>query len=149
MPRLAFAGTYDDKYRKERAPALPKDFSYRVFNGAHPDLQIDGYLDGNETVNLVNVGPQAQLNFQLPGMRPKISVLQRISFSDAVRNQINGVSDSQPVSTFSRVIEKSLDVNLDTLVFIPDEGVFYEVFRAVCELSEMNPEEICQIKISM
>ncbi|HEY7037549.1 MAG TPA: DUF2169 domain-containing protein, partial [Methylomirabilota bacterium] len=46
-PRLAYAGTYDDRYRSERHPQPPADFSYRFFNGAHPDLQVEGYLRGD------------------------------------------------------------------------------------------------------
>ena len=66
-PRLAYAGTYDDKYMKERHPLLPVDFSYRFFNGAHPDLQVGGYLRGDEEVDLLNVCPGAQSGIPAPG----------------------------------------------------------------------------------
>ena len=52
MPRVSYAGTYDEQYQKERAPDPPLDFSYAFYNGAHPDLQVEGYLRGDEEVEL-------------------------------------------------------------------------------------------------
>ena len=49
-PRAKYAGTYDEKYQKERAPSVPLDFSYAFYNAAHPDLQVKGYLRGDEDV---------------------------------------------------------------------------------------------------
>jgi hypothetical protein len=39
-PRLALAGTYDEKWKKERWPYLPKDFDFGYWNGAPEDQQI-------------------------------------------------------------------------------------------------------------
>jgi len=38
QPRVSYAGTYDGKWEKERAPLLPKDFDTRFFNAASPGL---------------------------------------------------------------------------------------------------------------
>ena len=38
---------------------------------------------------------------------------------------------------------------LDTLVFIPDEGIFYEVFRGVCSLTNLDVPEVARIRITM
>jgi hypothetical protein len=37
---------------------------------------------------------------------------------------------------------------LDTLVFVPDRGVFYEVFRAVCGLSSLESLEIARVTVT-
>lgn len=39
-PRLALAGTYDQKWLDERHPMLPKDFDFAFWNGAPLDQQI-------------------------------------------------------------------------------------------------------------
>jgi hypothetical protein len=38
---------------------------------------------------------------------------------------------------------------LDTLVFAPDEGIFYEVFRGVCALTGLDEPEVARITITI
>jgi len=146
-PRLAYAGTYDDKYMKERHPLLPVDFSYRFFNGAHPDLQVGGYLHGDEEVELLNVCPGApRLHFRLPGLVPKITVARwRVPAEQWVQEHA-GPDGSLPADL--PLVEEPLKPVLDTLVFVPEEGVFYEVFRAVCGLSSLDSLEIARVTVA-
>jgi hypothetical protein len=65
-PRRSCAGTYDEAWRKTRAPYLPKDFNPRFFNVAHPDLVCRRYLEGGEPVEIVNASPTGVLRFRLP-----------------------------------------------------------------------------------
>jgi hypothetical protein len=37
---------------------------------------------------------------------------------------------------------------LDTVVFVPDQGVFYEVFRAVTTLSALDSLEVARITVT-
>jgi hypothetical protein len=69
QPRLKKAGTYDEKWIKERAPALPLDFDEGYYNCALEDQQIP-YLRGDEEVWVTNMHPQYP-NFvsRLPGIR--------------------------------------------------------------------------------
>lgn len=67
--RLAHAGTYDEAWRRERWPRLPDDFDYRFYTSAHPDLVVDGFLRGDERVELVNLTPSGRLVTALPGAR--------------------------------------------------------------------------------
>lgn len=146
-PRLAYTGTYDDKYMKERHPLLPADFSFRFFNGAHPDLQVGGYLRGDEDVDLLNVCPDAsRVHFRLPGVVPKISVA-RWTVPPVEWLQQHAGSDGSLPSELP-LVEESLKTALDTLVFVPDRGVFYEVFRAVCSLSSLESLEIGRISVT-
>ncbi len=147
MPRLKYAGTYNDKYRKERAPALPKDFSNALFNGAHPDLQVEGYLRGDEPVELLNLSPEGRLRFNLPGIRPKICI-KKWTTDPVVWIEKNTSEGHAATLHEVPTMEESVVPNLDTLVLIPDEGIFYEVFRAVCPLKSLDTLEICQIKVT-
>ena len=148
MPRIRYAGTYDERYRKERAPAPPLDFSYAFYNGAHPDLQIEGYLRGNEEVELRNVSPEPILRFRLSGVQPKITVAKWTISPEAWVEQ-HATEDRAVTVEDVPTVEESIPMVLDTLVLIPDEGIFYQVFRGVCSLADMNTPEIARITITM
>jgi hypothetical protein len=146
-PRLAYAGTYDDQYMKERHPLLPADFSFRFFNGAHPDLQVGGYLRGDEEVDLLNVCPEAsRVHFRLPGVVPKIAVSRWTVPPEQWVQEHAGPDGSLPSEL--PLVEESLKTVLDTLVFVPDRGVFYEVFRSVSGLSSLESLEIACVTVT-
>jgi hypothetical protein len=148
MPRLAYAGTYDEKYLKDRHPLLPGDFSYRLFNGAHPDLQMEAYPQGDEEVVLVNVCPHdPDVRFRLPGIVPQITVARWTvppeQWVAEHRRSDGSLPDALPL------MEEAVKPVLDTLVFIPDEGLLYEVFRGVCGLSSLDSLEVARITIGL
>lgn len=66
QPRMTYAGTYDDGWKKRRMPLLPDDFDRRYYNAAHPTLALNGFLRGGEPVELVNASPRGPLRFSLP-----------------------------------------------------------------------------------
>lgn len=147
MPRLRYAGTYDDDYRRTREPELPEDFSYEIFNGAHPDLQIVGFLHGDEPVELVNLCEEPVLRFNLPGIRPKLTI-SKWSIDPDEWLEKNPAEDPETAIEKIPKDEQVLEPQLDTLVLIPDEGIFYEVFRGVCPLRNLESTEIAQIIIT-
>jgi hypothetical protein len=69
-PRLAFAGTYDAAWDRERKPLLPRDFDRRFFNGASVGLVAPSYLTGHEAVIVVGASPSGRVDFNLPGIAP-------------------------------------------------------------------------------
>jgi hypothetical protein len=71
-PRKLHAGTYDEKWRKHRAPFLPRDFDARFFQVAPADLIAPSYLKGGEPVRLVHLLPEGECRFQLPVCVPVI-----------------------------------------------------------------------------
>ncbi|MCZ6675811.1 MAG: DUF2169 domain-containing protein, partial [Candidatus Poribacteria bacterium] len=73
-PRAGYMGTYDEKWRKERSPDPPTDFRFDHYNAAHPDLQVEGYLKGDERIELVNLTPDGRIRFWLPGTQVSMSV---------------------------------------------------------------------------
>lgn len=65
-PRVKLAGTYDEKWKKERLPLLPEDFNEHFYLCAPPDQQAQNYLRGGESVVLLNLTPEGLLRFYLP-----------------------------------------------------------------------------------
>jgi hypothetical protein len=66
QPRVGFAGTYDDKWLKQRQPLLPEDFDDRFFQCAPRDQQAPAFLHGGEPVVLHHLTPAGDLIFSLP-----------------------------------------------------------------------------------
>jgi len=76
VPRIAFAGTYDDVWEKERSPFLPHDFDPAFFNVAPTDQQLDGYRFG-EQVALTNMTSAAYDRFRLPPFEVPVEFVTR------------------------------------------------------------------------
>ena len=65
-PRAALAGTYDDRWLRERQPLVPDDFDDRFFQCAPEDQQPRGFLQGGEPVHLYRVTTSEHVRFSLP-----------------------------------------------------------------------------------
>jgi len=66
QPRAAWAGTYDERWQRERLPLLPDDFDDRYYQCAPVDQQAPQFLKGGEPVALINLTPAGELRFELP-----------------------------------------------------------------------------------
>jgi hypothetical protein len=66
LPRRAFAGTYDERWQRTRAPYLPEDFQARYLNCASEGLTFDHYLTGGEPVLLVGMSERGPLYSAVP-----------------------------------------------------------------------------------
>lgn len=69
-PRKEFAGTYDEKWQKERFPLWAEGFDIRYNQCAPLDQQVPGFLRGGERVDLINLSPDGRLSFLLPKVYP-------------------------------------------------------------------------------
>ncbi len=69
-PRKEFAGTYDEKWQKERFPLWAEDFDIRFNQCAPVDQQVNGFLRGGERVDLINLSPTGNMSFLLPKVYP-------------------------------------------------------------------------------
>ncbi len=78
QPRAGFAGTYDQRWQRERAPYLPEDFDLRFLNMAHPDLICTDFLQGGEAVSISGMHPEGQLDFALP----RVDLFSRLKLGD-------------------------------------------------------------------
>lgn len=72
--RMRYAGTYDQRYMRERWPWLPHDFDWRFYLEAPPDQQLkEGFWRGDERVELHNLHPTVPSIFsRLPGIVPRV-----------------------------------------------------------------------------
>lgn len=59
-PRRQRQGSFDDIWRKYRAPEWPSDFDPAYFNSAHPDLTAPHWLAGDEDIALLNCTAQGE-----------------------------------------------------------------------------------------
>lgn len=117
-PRAALTGTDVDHLDPDFG--LAADFDHAFFNGAHPALQVPGYLTGDEPVDLLNVTPDGRRRFRLPGVRTTMTLHTRAPVAHGSEEPLE---ESPPT-------EFALAPVLDTLVFAPDAGVFTLVWRA-------------------
>ena len=74
LPRRAYAGTYDERWQRTRAPFLPDDFDPRFFQSAVPEFAFDRYLQGGEPVRVDGALPDGPIEFALPTARLAIAV---------------------------------------------------------------------------
>ena len=89
MPRVGYAGTYDEAWQKHRMPILPLDFDYRFFNSAPPGLVYPGYVQGGEVVKAVNLSKRGIEQFDLPSLKVKFSRRDRGKFFE-----VDGILDT-------------------------------------------------------
>jgi len=116
IPRIKYAGTFDENWEKYRMPILPQDFDYRFFNSAPPDQIYPGYLLGGEVVRAENLSRYGIEEFQLP----KANVLFRAR---------------------SRGKLVSVDGLLDTVIFRFEERKVILIWRAKYEVGMNEPAD--------
>ncbi|QEH33318.1 FHA domain protein [Aquisphaera giovannonii] len=146
-PRLQLAGTPSPNPEgRERVLGLPADFDYGFFNGAHPDLQVPGYLRGDEEVELRNMSPDSDFEFRLPGLLPRIVVTRWEQPPDEwleARLREGRSAGVEDVPTRREDVEPVLD----TLVMIPDERLLYMVYRGHVYLRDLERMEIAHVAV--
>lgn len=104
QPRASFAGTYDEDWKRERAPLWPEDFDERFFLAAAPGLSAVPHLRGGEGVYLSGLHPGGAIGFALPTVRIRCK------------------------SVFAGRVEQAT-MRLDAVILEPDEGRFTLVHR--------------------
>ncbi len=72
-PRSNFAGTYDERWQRERAPIRPTDFDLRHNCVASPGLWSEAPLLGDEPIEVLGATPEGAWRFQLPRHEPEIA----------------------------------------------------------------------------
>jgi len=122
-PRISYAGTYDDAWREERMPLLPRDFDRRFFNAASSGLVAPGYLRGDEEVVIDNASPRGRLAFALPGVQAIVC------------------------RAYTRVRDASFPLELDTLIIDTDESTVTLWYRGHLALRD-GPHDLVDAEIS-
>jgi len=119
LPRRAYAGTYDEKWQRGRAPYLPDDFDPRFFQAAMPELAFDRFLQPGEPVQVVGVMPDGPIAFTVPPSHLSVAVT------------IAGSTQTPPA-------------NLETVAIEPDENRACFTWRASvpCDRQALKVEKI-------
>ena len=136
QPRAALTGRAHDDFDPEFG--LPADFDHGFFNGAHPALQVPGYLAGNEEIELRHLTPDGYRRFRLPSVQPRIT----LRLYDAPPDY-----ESEDAEPESRAVP--LEARLDTLVIFPDDGVFSVVWRGMHPLPGLALETVAGIDYAL
>ena len=66
LPRRAFAGTYDDRWQRERSPLLPEDFDPRFHDRGSASLVAPESPRGGDEVRIAGAVPEGDYRFALP-----------------------------------------------------------------------------------
>jgi hypothetical protein len=82
-PRKDFAGTFDDRWHRERAPLQPLDFSPRCNNVAHPSLWFEDGVAAGTMIGVAGMSEQP-VTFALPALEVEIRVRYEVSGSRTV-----------------------------------------------------------------
>ncbi len=129
MPRLEYGNRLASELSSDGMADTPDDTNLLFFNGADPELQMPGYLRGDESIRLVNLSDVSDLRFSLRRSEVRVSVSRRLA------------NESRVGETWEVV------PNLDTLVIVPDERLVQAVFRAVIDVSAYAEQDSCEIAI--
>jgi hypothetical protein len=116
-PRLELAGTYDERWKKDRRPLLPADYDARHVLCAPADQRPKTHLRGGEPVELVHLTESGVLRFQLPTVA--------LSFT----------------SHFGRRRETHPGT-LSTVIGSPDEGRLILVWQSALEVPSTQLESL-------
>jgi uncharacterized protein YjbI with pentapeptide repeats len=124
-------GTYKGDWLKERWPWYPTDFDWGHFNSAPNDMQMEGYLKGDESLYFENLHPAIHsYHSRLPGIRPRLFIH---------RPERSG--QKSPV-----FFEPNL--NLDTLWVDMEAEKMVLVWRGVVEAMSEDYDEIAHVFIA-
>ena len=75
QPRIQKAGTFDEKWSKEKHPVMPNDYQEAYNNAAHPDLQLEGYFEPFDKIIFHNlVKDRYEQSFTIPNFYFKVEV---------------------------------------------------------------------------
>jgi hypothetical protein len=94
-PRRELSGTYDKNWERTRFPLLPVDWDSGSLLCSPPDQRPQSYLNGGESVELVNFTPDGLLRFNLP--RVSLTLSTRFAMPVGWRTQEHRASLSSVI----------------------------------------------------
>ncbi|WP_459938582.1 DUF2169 family type VI secretion system accessory protein [Desulfonatronum parangueonense] len=73
--RMRYMGTVDERYLLENWPAMPRGTNPEYFNTAPEDQRIQGFFQGDEVVEILNMHPERpRITTSLPGVRVRLFI---------------------------------------------------------------------------
>ncbi len=132
-PRLAKAGTYDEKYLAEQMPGLPDDIDWSYFNEAPKDQWLEGYPKGGENFTIENMHPEKS---SLSGQLPEI-------YGRAFVNQVEIDGKGKKSVTF-----KEIPTKLDTVWFFPKAEMGVVIYRGTMKSYSDDASDISDLLLA-
>lgn len=77
LPAVQYAGTFDETWRRERAPLPPADQGPRFASAAPAGQWLASRLVGDEPIEILGATPEGPLRFKLPRYAPRVRVVVR------------------------------------------------------------------------
>ena len=123
--RNSKAGTYDQKWLKERFPGFAEDMDWTIFNTAPEDQQLEGLFAGDEKFSFENMHPEKPLlEGRLPGITSRCFVEQVVQ---------------------GNAVFKEIPTRLDTVWFFPHIEKTLLIFRGTTEVADEDAEDIVHL----
>lgn len=132
-PRSELAGTFDERWRRERAPLLPIDVDPRFFCSSAPGLWSAAPLRGDELIELVGVTPEGLLRFRLPYHPPV--------FTCDIRGEVKGRACPTHLDTLL-IDSDRREVELTFRTSIPAPRKLQAIERVVVEAESELPDRV-------
>lgn len=124
--RLRCLGRADRLWMEETWPALPVDTAPEFFHSAPEDQRFEGYLRGDEPIEILNMHPEhMRLASRLPGLRARCFVHQ--------------LCEGEPVF-------REVDARAETVWLFPGMECGIVLYRAVVRTADSEAEDVLQIK---
>src|SRR5947209_3221211 len=129
--RKSKLGTYKGKWKRERWPWFPEDFDWSHYNAAPADMQVAGYLKGDEELHFENLHPKhSQYESQMPGLR--------------VRCFLNVAGEGAEIPA----VFLEVPMNLDTLWVDMEKEKMVLVWRGVANVKSEDYDEVRHVFIA-
>jgi uncharacterized protein YjbI with pentapeptide repeats len=126
--RMTKAGTYDEKWVKERSPGLPEDIDRTFFNVAPEDQQIEGFFRSDEAFEIENMHPEKPLvGGRLPAIRPRCFVNRETEEGERF---------------------EEIETHLDTVWLFPHAEKGVVIHRAVTEVATDEAEDVLHLMLA-
>lgn len=100
LPAVQHAGTFDETWRRERAPLPPADQGPRFASAAPAGQWLASRLVGDEPIEVLGATPDGALRFKLPRYAPRARVVER-----GVVTELALELDTLLVDTDTRTVE--------------------------------------------
>jgi uncharacterized protein YjbI with pentapeptide repeats len=126
--RFDKAGTYDEKWQRERFPGPAEDMDWTFYNAAPEDQQIEGFFSGDEPFEIKGMHPEQPLiQAKLPGFKPLCFINRKTDQDEQLQE---------------------IETRLDTVWLFPHAERGIAVHRGVTEIETDDAEDILHMLIA-
>ncbi len=133
-PRSRALGDLRGAWNQNAEISLPEGFRFGFFRSAHPRLKVSGYLKGDEDVEMFGFTPRGFHRFGLSGIAPVLKAKGPVPTNTGQGGVSSGCRVPMP---------------LDTICFLPEKKVFFQLWRALTPISDLEENDISGFSVSI